>query len=184
VFGETVGWRRWSAIIAGLLGVLIVLRPFGDGFQLAALFAVMGVMAQTGRDLATRRISKDISTQQLSGLGFLALAPAGIVALLVTGDGIVWPDGHAWLLLIGAIGIGLPALYAIIAAVRIGDISFIAPFRYTRIVFGLAAGALVFHETLDGYTVLGATVIVASGLYMLLREAQLRRASKRYATAL
>lgn len=174
-FGEPVGWRRWSAIVVGLAGVIIVLRPLGAGFQAATLLAVLGVLAQTGRDLATRRISGTITTIQLSTLGFAVAIPAGVMVLLVSGDRLVVPDLRNLAYLFGAIGIGIPSLYCIIAAIRIGDISFVAPFRYSRIIFGLLIGFSVFGETLDFYTLLGAAIIVASGLYSFAREARLRR---------
>jgi len=177
-FKETVGWRRWLAIAVGLLGVLIVLRPFGAGFQPAALFAVMGVIFMSARDLATRQITKNISTLQLSVIGFMATIPAGALSLVISGSTPAVPTGQTLLYLIGAISIGVPALYCIISAMRIGDISFVSPFRYSRIIFGLLAGLLVFGETLDFYTVLGAAIIVGSGSYTLLREARLRRSSQ------
>ena len=177
-FKETVGWRRWLAIAVGLLGVLIVLRPFGTGFQPAALFAVMGVIFMSARDLATRQITKNISTLQLSVIGFIATIPAGALSLVISGSAPTVPSGQTLLYLIGAISIGVPALYCIISAMRIGDISFVSPFRYSRIIFGLLAGLLVFGETLDFYTLLGAAIIVGSGSYTLLREARLRRSSQ------
>ncbi len=173
--GQQVGWRRWTAIFVGLFGVLIVLRPFGAGFDLAALLAVMGVIAMSARDLVTRQVRQSISTVQLSTLGFLSTIPAGLLALGVTGDNLVVPDTRAWLMLAGILISGVPALYCIIAAMRAGDIAFIAPFRYARIVFGLLVGFFVFRETLDFYTLLGAAIIVASGLYTFVREAQSRR---------
>jgi len=175
VFGETVGWRRWSAICVGLVGVLIVLRPFGEGFEAATLFAVMGVLAQTGRDLATRRVTASISTAQISTLGFLSGIPAGMVALLVSGQYPVMPDARTFAYIFGAIAIGIPALYCIIASMRVGDMSFVAPFRYSRIVFGLLIGMLAFGERLDFFTLLGAAIITGSGLYTFAREARLRR---------
>ncbi|WP_458790718.1 DMT family transporter [Yoonia sp. MH D7] len=177
-FKAPVGPRRWIAILIGLIGVLIVLRPFGDSFEVAALFAVLGVFAMSGRDLVTRNIKKEISTLQISVIGFLASVPAGILSLILSGDNLQLPSAHVNLLTLGAVTIGVPSLYCIIAAMRIGDISFVSPFRYSRIVFGLLAGLLVFGETIDGYTLLGAAIIIASGTYTLLREARLRRASK------
>lgn len=181
--GEKVGWRRWSAISLGLMGVLIVLRPFGDGFQLAALLAVMGVVAQTARDLATRKINRDVSSIQISTMGFLALVPAGLIVLAISGQGFVVPDRQGAAYLVGAVLIGIPALYAVIASMRVGDISFVAPFRYVRIIFGLLVGAFVFAETIDGYTLLGAGIIVSSGLYAFMRETRLRRRASLSTTA-
>lgn len=177
-FKHAVGWRRWIAILIGLIGVLIVLRPFGTAFQPAALFAVMGVIFMSARDLATRQIKKNISTLQLSVIGFMATVPAGILGLTLSGAAPTMPSGQTLIYLAGAIAIGVPSLYCIIAAMRIGDISFVSPFRYSRIVFGLLAGLIVFGETIDGYTLLGATIIVGSGTFTLWREARLRRSSQ------
>ena len=178
-FKEAVGWRRWLAIVVGLIGVLIVLRPFGTSFEPLALLALAGVTAMSVRDLATRQITQSISTLQLSVVGFLATIPAGAVGLMVAGAAPVMPSMMMISLFIAAIAIGVPSLYCIIAAMRIGDISFVSPFRYTRIVFGLLAGLFIFGETLDGYTLLGAAIIVSAGTYTLLREARLRRAAQK-----
>jgi len=174
---EPVGWRRWTAIAIGLVGVLIVLRPWDEAFQLAALFAVAGVVFQSARDLSTRWVVARVNSLQISVTGFLALIPTGLLAMAVTGSPPAMPDGRAMLWIICMIGVAIPAYYSVVVAMRIGDVSFVAPFRYTRIVFGLLAGVLVFGETLDGYTLFGAMVIVASGLYTFLREARLRRRS-------
>ncbi|MCB2125318.1 MAG: DMT family transporter [Paracoccaceae bacterium] len=174
-FGEPVGWRRWSAIAVGLAGVLIVLRPFGAEFQMATLFALAAVLAQAARDLVTRRVTGTISTVQLATLGFAAVVPAGLLTLAATGEAIQMPDLRTTGYLAGAIAAAIPSLYAIIAAMRIGDISFVAPFRYSRIVFGLGIGALVFGEALDGWMLTGAAIITASGLYTFAREARARR---------
>lgn len=177
-FKAPVGPRRWVAILIGLFGVLIVLRPFGQTFDAAALFAVIGVIFMSARDLATRQIKSEVTTLQLSVIGFLATIPAGVLSLLLTGSMLVPPPTNVIILTLGAIAIGVPSLYCIIASMRIGDISFVSPFRYSRIFFGLMAGVLIFQETLDGYTLLGASIIVGSGIYTLLREAHLRRTSK------
>lgn len=178
-FKESVGWRRWMAIVIGMIGVLIVLRPFGTSFDPLALLAVIGVIAMSARDLATRQIKQNISTVQLSAIGFLATIPAGALGLFLAGATPVMPDLRIIGTCLFAISIGVPSLYCIIAAMRIGDISFVTPFRYTRIVFGLLAGLIVFNETLDAYTLIGAAIIVASGIYTLLREARLRRRAQR-----
>ena len=173
-FREAVGWRRWMAILVGLMGVLIVIRPFGDSFEPAALFAVMGVIFMSARDLATRQITQSITTVQVSVIGFLATIPAGYLSLVISGAQIVMPTPQIWVLFVAAVLIGVPALYCVIAAMRLGEISFVAPFRYTRIIFGLMAGVFVFHETIDAFTLLGAAIIVASGIFTLWREARLR----------
>ena len=183
-FGAPVGWRRWTAIAVGLVGALIVVRPFGTAFELTTLWVVAGVIAQSARDLATRRTPAHVTTLQLSTAGFGVMVPTGILVSLIFGTPPVWPSLLNWEYLFAAVGIGIPALYAIILANRLGDISFVAPFRYSRIVFGLLLSLIVFGEVLDGYTLIGAAIIVASGLYTFAREARLRRASQSTQAAL
>ena len=80
-FGEKVGWRRWSAILIGLIGVLMIIRPGLDGFQAASLFAVLGTLGFAGRDLATRAAPKELSNLQLGIYGFFILIPIGLILL-------------------------------------------------------------------------------------------------------
>lgn len=181
---QPVGWRRWMAIIVGLVGVLIVLRPTGATFTPAALLVVAGVIMQSGRDLTTSRVGKDIHSVQLSAAALLSMIAVGFVLGVAQDSPPVRPEGMEWAYLAGACGVFIPAVYAMIASMRVGDVGFVAPFRYTRIVFGLGLGVVVFGETLDGYMLLGAAIIVGSGLYMLWRETRLRHASKSSQAAL
>ncbi|MEJ6398739.1 DMT family transporter [Yoonia sp. 208BN28-4] len=178
--GETVGWRRWMAILIGLAGVLLIIRPGMDGFDAKSLLAVVGVLGLAGRDLATRRLPAATSSRQISFYAFVAAMATGCVLLWlgVTGDRVVMPGPVDSLRLIAGIIIGVLAYYAIVAATRIGDLSIVAPFRYSRLVFALIIGVLAFGERPDALTLLGAFIIVASGIYTLMREARLRRASQ------
>jgi len=172
--GEPVGWRRWSAILAGFAGVLMVVRPGLEGFVPASLFAVGAVVGLAVRDLATRAVPAAISSMQLSAYAFATVVPAGAI-LLAFGSGPVVP-GAAELRDLGlALACGVAAYYAIVAAMRVGEVAVVTPFRYTRLVFALVIGVAVFAERPDAWTLAGAAVIVASGLYTLMREARLGR---------
>lgn len=175
--GEAVGWRRWAAIGVGFVGVLLVLRPGLDGFDANALFAVMGVIGLGARDVLTRRVPAHVTSVQISTYAFLALVPTGFFLLAVTGTTNATPDSVDTLRLIAAVVIGIAAYYAIVAATRIGDISVVSPFRYSRLVFALIVGVIAFQERPDMLTIVGALIIVGSGLFSLWREARLRRAS-------
>lgn len=172
-FGETVGWRRWAAIAVGFVGVLLILRPGLSGFEPASLFAVFGTLAFAGRDLATRAAPPTMSNMQLGVLGFCMLAVAGMLILAWTG-GAVRPDVGALAQLAAATGIGVAAYYALTAAMRMGDMSVVSPFRYTRLVFAMLLGVFVFGERPDAMTLLGSAVIVASGIYTVFRERKRR----------
>ncbi|OAN75418.1 hypothetical protein A8B82_16555 [Sulfitobacter sp. EhC04] len=168
--GEAVGWRRWSAIIVGLLGVLLIIRPGMDSFQMLSLLAVGAVFALAMRDLATRRTPAIFSSMQLSFLGFVVIIPAGLILMVAQGDRFVLPRGIEWVYFLTGMSIGILAYYAIVAAMRVGEVSFVTPFRYARLLFALVIGVTVFGESPDALTLIGAAVIVLSGIYTVWRE--------------
>ena len=168
--GEPVGWRRWCAILAGFAGVMLVIRPGLSGFDARSLFAVLAVLGLGARDLITRRIPRDVSSIQLSFLGFLTLIPTAAMLSLLSPRPPVMPDAQLWALIAGAVVLGTVSYYGIVAAMRVGEVSFVTPFRYSRLIFALAVGMAVFGERPDALMLLGAAIIVASGLYTVWRE--------------
>lgn len=175
---EPVGWRRWSAVLAGFAGVVMVVQPGLDGFEPASLLAVIGVMGLATRDLATRRIPRDVQSLQLSASAFAVTVPAGALLLLLTGEPPQALSPANWGQLGGAICIGTLAYMLIVGATRIGEISVVTPLRYSRLVFAMAIGITVFGERPDTLTFVGGAVIVASGVYAIFREAQARRRAR------
>jgi len=175
---EQVGWRRWSAILVGFAGVLMVIRPGLSGFEPASLFAVQAVFGLAMRDLATRAVPHTVTSMQLSSYGFATIVPAGALLLWLSG-GAVSPSAANWRDIAFALLLGVAAYYAIVAAMRVGEVSFVTPFRYTRLIFALVIAVLIFDEQPDALTLVGAAIIIASGLYTLLRERRLRRQARR-----
>ena len=169
---EAVGWRRWSAILIGLCGVVAVIRPGLEGFEPASLFAVLGVIGLATRDVATRATPATISSLVLSAHGFGMLVPAGAFLLWISG-GAVAPSVQGYGLLFAALIIGVSAYYALTLSMRLGDVAVVTPFRYVRLVFALFIGVTVFHEQPDAWTLGGAAIIILSGLYTFFRERQL-----------
>jgi drug/metabolite transporter (DMT)-like permease len=169
LFGESVGWRRWTAILVGFAGVLIILRPGLDGFTPLSLVTVVGLIGFAGRDLATRAAPLTLSNRQLGVIGMAMLALAGGVILAVTG-GATQPDARTLALLAGMTGFGIFAYNALTIAMRTGEVAAVTPFRYTRLVFAMLLGILVFNETPDAYTLIGSALVVGSGLYTLARS--------------
>jgi len=167
---EPVGWRRWSAILVGFVGVLLVIQPGGSDFQATALFAVVTAVALALRDLVTRVIPRDVSSFQVSFVAFALQVPAALILSFVTNDPFVVPGPLDWLRLLGIVALGAGAYHALVSATRVGDVSFVTPFRYTRILFALGFAFVVFSERPNGLMLLGTAVIVASGIYTLLRE--------------
>lgn len=176
IFGETVGWRRWSAILVGLCGVLLVLRPGTAGFDSNAWYAVIAMLGLAARDLATRAVPRSLSTLQLATFGLAAMIPSGLVLHVWLG-GLVLPNAAEWALSLMTIIATVLGYYAITAAMRIGEISAVIPFRYSRLVFGIVLGILVFSESPDIWVYLGGAMVVGSGIYMVWRERRLRHSA-------
>ncbi|MDP7150385.1 MAG: DMT family transporter [Paracoccaceae bacterium] len=174
LFGEKVGIRRWSAILAGFIGVLVILRPGLDGFEPVALLSLVGLLGLAVRDLTTRAAPKTLSNRQLGLYGFVALIPSGFVMLAITGG---WqnPLDEAWPYLLGISVFGIGAYYLITAAMRVGEVSVVTPFRYSRIVFAVIISVTIFNEQIDSLMLLGIALVIASGLYTMWRENIRRR---------
>lgn len=173
--GEPVGWRRWSAIIVGFLGVLLVIRPGLAGFQPVSLMALMAVVGLAARDIATRRVPAHIRSDQLAASAFFAILIAAVLMGLVLGQEFVLPSLRQWLLFLACIIVGVGGYALLVSATRLGEASALAPYRYARLVFALILAFLVFGERPDAPTLTGAAIIVASGCYTMWREAALRR---------
>ena len=174
-FGETVGWRRWSAIGVGFFGVMLIIRPGTDGFNYLSIITLIGVFGLAMRDLATRSVPKETSSMQLSFLAFLTLVPTALILTWVFDTPWIMPSPKIWGMLGASIVIAVLAYYAVVAAMRVGEISFVTPFRYTRLVFALFIGVLVFKEEPDTMTLIGSAIIVASGIYTVCRERHLKQ---------
>ncbi len=173
--GQAVGWRRWVAIIAGFIGVLIVIRPGLEGFRPASLFAVQGVIGLSIRDLATRAMPPRISSMVLSAFGFGVIVPVGLVMMVFEGPAIL-PDGWQSAYIAAALVVGPVGYYMIVAAMRVGEVAVVTPYRYVRLVFAMIIGMLAFGEVLDFYTLLGSAIIIGSGLFTIYRERRARKA--------
>jgi len=172
--GETVGWRRWTAIAVGFAGVVTVIRPGMEGFQPQALWVLVTVLGLALRDLATRAIPADCSSAQVSAWGLMAVGLLG--ALMMVPGGAVVPDVAQAGTLFGALVFGTAGYWLVVSASRTGEVSVVSPFRYARLVFAITIGALVFDESPDGFTLAGAALIIGSGLYALARERARKRA--------
>ena len=165
---EHVGWRRWSAVGAGFLGVLIVVRPGLSGFQAASLLTLLSVAGITIRDLATRAMPP-----LLSGL-LVTFAAAVASALAGLGLGLVeaWhlPSPATFGEIVGsAIGLSLGHIF-IIVAMRNGEMSAVAPFSYVAIPLAIVIGFFVWGDVPDVFTLIGTGLIIAAGIYTFARE--------------
>ena len=168
-FREKVGWRRWAAIFIGLAGVIVIIKPGTDSFSALSILALIGMIGFAGRDLASRAAPVSISTNILGIYGFLSVIVAGVVFGLWDGAAFRWPSANVSVFLLGAILAGVVAYTSLMKAMRTGEVSAVTPFRYTRLVFGIALGIVVFGEQLSLSMIVGSGLIVLSGLFILWR---------------
>lgn len=176
---EPVGWRRWSAIVVGFIGVMIIVRPGPEGFTSASLFAILSVFTTAGRDLVTRKIPTHIPSLSITVFTAGTNALVGLALIPFLGG---WHPLDAALTakLFAAAALVFVGYQSIILSIRTGEISFVAPFRYVSLLWALAIGYFVFADAPDATMLFGAAVVIASGLYTFYRE---RRRNRRKAAA-
>ena len=177
-FKEKVGWRRWTAVFIGFIGVLLILRPGFGSFMPASIFALLGATFLAGRDLATRAIEVKLPSVTISLYAFLAFGVSGIMLIPFSSEMLV-PSSKDILFFAGASAFGVIAYYSIVIAARTGEMSVISPFRYSRLVFAMLLSIIVLSERPDMLTLLGAAIIVASGVYTFVRENILNKPKER-----
>ena len=177
-FKEKVGWRRWTAVFVGFIGVLLILRPGFGSFMPASIFALLGATFLAGRDLATRAIEVKLPSVTISLYAFLAFGVSGIMLIPFSSEMLV-PSSKDILFFAGASAFGVIAYYSIVIAARTGEMSVISPFRYSRLVFAMLLSIIVLSERPDMLTLLGAAIIVASGVYTFVRENILNKPKER-----
>jgi len=174
-FGEQVGWRRWSAILAGFIGVLIIIRPGGDGFNEYAVLAIVAVACVTVRDAITRRLDRSVPSLFVAFISAIPIFIYGGVATATTGWTIV-SGAIIGIVVVAAIAITCGYLFAVMA-MRNGEISFVAPFRYTGMIWAILFGFMLFGDLPDAATILGTMIVIGMGVYAFHRERIRQRAS-------
>ncbi|MGB3313673.1 MAG: DMT family transporter [Albidovulum sp.] len=167
ILGETVRLRRWAAVIAGLVGVLVVMRPGQADLSLGHLAALVAAICGATASVIVRRIGQD----ERSVVLLLYPMVGNVIAMGVALPFVYRPMPLGDLGLLGIIAIfGLAASYLVILAYRAGEAVIVAPMQYSQILWATGYGYLLFAETPDGPTILGAGIIIASGIYIVLRE--------------
>lgn len=167
ILGETVRLRRWAAVIAGLVGVLVVMRPGQAELSFGHLAALIAAICGATASVIVRRIGQDERAVVL----LLYPMVGNVVAMGAALPFVYRPMPLGDLGLIGVIAVfGLTASYLVILAYRAGEAVIVAPMQYSQILWATGYGYLLFAETPDGPTMLGAGIIIASGIYIVLRE--------------
>jgi drug/metabolite transporter (DMT)-like permease len=168
LLGEKVGAGRWAAIVIGLVGVLVILRPTGEGMLTAGGLAILiAAVCYAAGAITVRMLAQRDSTQAMV-FWFMVLLSLGAWLLALPGW-VALQAGHLWI--IGMVGLaGSLAQVALTEAFRRGEASLIAPLEYTALVWGVALDLALWSVLPDGVTWIGAAIIVASGIYLLRRE--------------
>jgi len=169
VFGEKVGWRRWTAIFVGLAGVVVIIQPGTDSFSMLSFLAIIGMIGFAGRDLASRAAPAVLSTTILGLYGFLSIVIAGGLFSAWQAVPFVMPNAEISCYALGAVLAGVAAYSCLMKAMRTGEVSAVTPFRYSRLLFGIALGIGWFGEQLSFAMIAGSGLIVISGLFILWR---------------
>lgn len=173
MLGERIRWRRWTAIIIGFSGVVVMLRPTPELIRLVALVPLLAALVGAFRDIVTRRMGTGgestlaimlISTSVVTFAGLLTI-PFGWVSLDITDLG--------WFI-VSALLVGL-AQALMIESFRLGEVGLVAPFKYTSLVWAVLLGLAVWGDLPDVWTWVGSSLVVASGLYIWHREMTLAR---------
>lgn len=173
---EEVGWRRWCSILVGFIGVLLIVQPGGSEFEYTVLWAVLALVALSIRDLTTRLVPKDMASASLATYTMMAAAPFTMVWVLFSGESLL-PAHTNWLITLPMILSGSVAYMLLIASLRIAEVSVVMPFRYTRVIYLLIFGVVIFRERPTIWMLAGASLIILSGVYMMWRERQVKQLS-------
>jgi len=173
---EPLGWRRLVAIGVGFVGVLLIVRPDAEGFDRHALYALLCVALVTARDLLTRGMGRSIPSLMVALANAVMVTLFGLIGS--TTEGFALPGPHALALLSGTALCIVAGYLMTVMAVRTGELAVVTPFRYTGLVWALVLGLVLLGEWPDGITILGAALIVATGLFTLYRQRVIARRSR------
>ena len=175
VLGEVIGWRRWSAAIMGLIGVILIIRPGHADFNLYSLLAVAAVGFATVNDAVTRYLPTRIPA--LFAALFTAVAVCLFSGVMTAITAWTAFDSGQWLILL-LCAVAVAGGYLLqVTTMRHGDLSFVAPFRYLGLVWAILLGVVIFAEWPDIWTWCGSLLIAVTGLYSFYREQAVRRVS-------
>lgn len=177
---EHVGIYRWGAIVTGFLGVMVIMRPAPDHFDPAGILVLVAILGLATRDLLSRRIPADISTSAITVIVSAAAIPAGILLHLVLGNfhQTIPLTRLPTITLVYSLTSSLIAItgyFLLTQAMRLGEISAVAPWRYWRLLAAFLFSYLVLSEQPDAWTIVGSLIVVAAGIFAVIRERELRR---------
>jgi len=167
--GEQVGLRRVSAIFVGFLGTLLIIQPGANTFDITATLVLVAALGMALRDIATKLVRESFSTLLLTFYSSFLFIFSGSILLLITGEPSL-PDWGNLAILTAMIIAGCLGFFFMTEAVRLGDMSVVIPFRYSRLLFSMAAGILILGEQVNAMMLIGSTLTMLSGVYIWRRE--------------
>ncbi len=175
---EAIGWRRMVAILVGFLGVILIIQPGLEGFNVYSLSCLAAVLACTLRDVSTRCLDKDIPTI------FVTLVTVVVVTLCGGLLGLTETWVSISLFTTSIIGVAslflITGFIGIVSSMRVGEVAVVSPFRYSILIFAIVIGVIVFDEIPNSLTMIGSLIVVDSGIYTIYRE---RKVAKKLAKA-
>jgi drug/metabolite transporter (DMT)-like permease len=172
LLGEWAGWRRWLAIGAGFIGVLVITRPGLRAFELGHVYALTAMFSYVFYVIMTRRMGARETAESL--IFYSALAPVVLMLPAVPFTASLPSDGLHWLILLSLGFYGGVGHWLLIRAYKLATTAALAPYPYMQMVWMILFGYAVFGQLPDRWTLSGAAIIVASGLYIVHREHRLR----------
>jgi len=172
--GEPVGWKRLLAILVGMVGVLMIVQPGTAGFNSYSLLVLLAVALFTARDIFTRQLSDAVPSLAVAVITAGSVAIFGGLMMIPQDWAAVSPRGG--MLVVLASGFIIVGYLFSIMVMRVGEVSFVAPFRYTMLIWALALGWYLFGDWPDTLTLVGAGVVVETGIFTIYRESRVRAA--------
>lgn len=165
---EFVSWRRWTSISIGFIGVLLVIQPGGESFDYPVIWPIVALVAFSVRDLVTRLTPPDISSVSIATFTMASALPFTAAWVLFNGEMFLPPEIN-WIIVACMVILGSIGYLFLVSSLRVGELSAIMPFRYSRIVFLLILGVLVFGELPSLSMLIGSALIIVSGVYIIWR---------------
>ena len=167
VFGDRVGWRRMTAILVGFAGVMLIVKPGTEVFDIWSVMGLGAVLAVVVRDLSVRRLSSAVPSMTVALWASVSVTLMGLIGVVFEGWRPVSPIDLLYMA--GAAGTLIIGYLTVVMTMRVGDTGLVAPFRYTALLWAILLGWVTFGTLPDSLTLLGAAIVIATGLFTFWR---------------
>ena len=169
--GERFGWRRWMAIFTGFIGVIIILRPNTNVITEGSIFAIVGAIMFAVYLILTRYVSRsDTAITSFFWTGIGGTVTMSLISLFIWDD--ILKEDYLWLLIMCVLSAG--SHFMMVKTLQVAEASVVQPFSYLQLVFGSIIGVTIFSESIDLMIIVGALVVIGSGLFTTWREYKIK----------